>query len=86
MDEYLNDTYKIIPSLQKTIISQKDKIKSFDDYISKFSEKMNKLNKTILSNKNGRKSASGITLIALIITIIVLLILARSNYCSFNWK
>ena len=45
MDEYLNDTYKIIPSLQKTIISQKDKIKSFDDYISKFSEKMNKLNK-----------------------------------------
>ena len=45
MDEYLNDTYKIIPSMQKTIIYQKDKIKSFDDYISKFSEKMNKLNK-----------------------------------------
>lgn len=37
---------------------------------------MNKLNKTILSNENGRKSASGITLIALVITIIVLLILA----------
>ena len=37
---------------------------------------MNKLNNTILPNANGRKSASGITLIALIITIIVLLILA----------
>ena len=37
---------------------------------------MNKLNKIFLSNKNSHKSASGITLIALVITIIVLLILA----------
>ena len=49
-------------------------------------KKMNKSIKTILPNKNGRKSASGITLIALIITVIVLLILARSNNFSYYWK
>ena len=53
--------------------------------ILKEDKKMNFKNK-ILLNKNGRKSASGITLIALIITIIVLLILSRSNYCGYNWK
>ncbi len=30
-------------------------------------------------------SKSGITLVALIITIVVLLILARSKYCNSNW-
>lgn len=34
--------------------------------------------------KKARKQSEGITLIALVITIIVLLILARSNNCNFN--
>ena len=34
--------------------------------------------------KTKRKTENGITLIALVITIIVLLILARSKYCNAN--
>lgn len=33
-----------------------------------------------------RRANNGITLIALVITIIVLLILARSNNCDINWR
>lgn len=48
------------------------------NYISKEEEYMKKI-----INK-GLKQAKGITLIALVITIIVLLILARSNNCNTN--
>ena len=36
------------------------------------------------ANQNCLKQTKGITLIALVITIIVLLILARSNNCNIN--
>ena len=36
--------------------------------------------------KNIQKSSKGITLIALVITVIVILILARSNNFTINWK
>lgn len=35
---------------------------------------------------NKGKQEIGITLIALVITIIVLIILARSKYCNANWS
>ena len=41
-----------------------------------------KQTKVILSKKRSKKAQKGITLIALVITIIVLLILARSKYCN----
>lgn len=36
--------------------------------------------------KNVINSNKAITLIALVVTIIVLLILARSNHCNINWR
>lgn len=37
-------------------------------------------------NKKGLKEERGITLISLVITIIVLLILARNKYSNSNWR
>ena len=44
------------------------------------------LNEVVLQNNKCKKGVNGITLIALIITIVVLLILARSNNKCYNWK
>ena len=38
------------------------------------------------NTKELKAKEKGITLISLVITIIVLLILARSKYSNFNWK
>lgn len=43
-------------------------------------------NQKIQVNENKKKSVSGITLIALVITIIVLMILARNKYFYANGK
>ena len=40
MDEYLNDTYKIIPEMQKSFYLQKGKIQAFDDFLSKFGDRI----------------------------------------------
>ena len=40
MNEYLNDTYKIIPEMQKSFYFQKGKIQAFDDFLSQFGERM----------------------------------------------
>ena len=40
MNDYLNDTYKIIPEMQKTFYFQKGKIQAFDDFLSQFGERM----------------------------------------------
>ena len=53
--------------------------------IEKVKQKVrNKRDKGI--TKNQIKSPKAITLIALVITIIVLLILARSKYSNINWR
>ena len=53
--------------------------------IEKVKQKVrNKRDKGI--TKNQIKSSKAITLIALVITIIVLLILARSKYSNINWR
>lgn len=44
------------------------------------------LNEVILQKNKCKKGVNGITLIALIITIVVLLIMARSNYKCYIWK
>ena len=46
--------------------------------------KTNKIKKQRYLEKANKKTAKGITLIALVITIIVLLILARSKHCNIN--
>ena len=40
MNDYLNDTYKIIPEMQKSFYFQKGKIQAFDDFLSQFGERM----------------------------------------------
>ena len=40
MDEYLNDTYKIIPEMQKSFYFQKSKIQTFDDFLSQFGDRI----------------------------------------------
>ena len=54
--------------------------------LRKRKNEVNKTNKDRLNNlfKKINYKTNGITLIALVITIIVLLILARSKYCDFN--
>lgn len=51
-----------------------------------FAKVKNKRGNQILSNFETAKNKTnlGITLIALVVTIVVLLILARSKYCNFN--
>ena len=45
MDEYLNDTYKIIPEMQKSFYFQKGKIQTFDDFLSQFGERVDEIEK-----------------------------------------
>ena len=40
MDEYLNDTYKIIPEMQKSFYFQKGKIQTLDDFLSQFGDRI----------------------------------------------
>ena len=43
MDEYLNHTYKIIPQLQKRVSFQNEKLKTFDEFITQYGEKIDEL-------------------------------------------
>ena len=45
MDEYLNDTYKIIPEMQKSFYFQKGKIQTFDEFLSQFGERVDEIEK-----------------------------------------
>ena len=47
MDEYLNDTYKIIPEMQKSFYFQKGKIQTFDEFLSQFGERVDEIEKKI---------------------------------------
>ena len=46
MDEYLNDTYQIIPQLQEKVLFHNEKLKTFDDFISQYGEKIDNLSKS----------------------------------------
>ena len=63
MDEYLNDTYKIIPEMQKSFYFQKGKIQTFDEFLSQFGErvdeiekKMEELEKKLTETNNNKPS------------------------------
>ena len=46
MDEYLNDTYQIIPQMQEKVLFHNKKLKTFDDFISQYGEIIDKLTKS----------------------------------------
>ena len=46
MDEYLNDTYQIIPQMQEKVLFHNEKLKTFDDFISQYGEIIDKLTKS----------------------------------------
>ena len=46
MDEYLYETYLVIPQIQKKVSFQNEKLKTFDEFISQFGEKIDKLTNT----------------------------------------
>ena len=56
MDEYLNDTYQIIPQMQEKVLFHNKKLKTFDDFISQYGEIIDKLTK---SNEDFEKKLNG---------------------------
>ena len=47
MNEYLNDTYKIIPEMQNSFYYQKGKIKTFDDFLNQFGDRIDDIESKI---------------------------------------